>query len=139
MGCWWWDVLGGVERRNGAHNGGVSAYKAATRETPQSRIWQLSGFTSAFKGTTVVCCSPVCTQNKLDCYHPNQYYHSPRQGKLILGCNWLLFSLCIFRRRHKNLQDLLRQLPTCHQQCRQLSIRYCNAVLRPHTLTLHSK
>lgn len=36
-------------RRNGAHNGGVPAYKAATKETPQSLIWQLAGFTSAFK------------------------------------------------------------------------------------------
>lgn len=47
-------VLGGGERRNGAHNGGVPAYKAATVETPQSLIWQLSGFTPAFKVTTIV-------------------------------------------------------------------------------------
>lgn len=41
-------------RRNGADNGGVPAYRAATKETPHSLIWQLSGFTSAFKVTTIV-------------------------------------------------------------------------------------
>lgn len=44
----------GVSRRNGAHYGGVPAHRAATKETPQSLIWQPSGFTSAFKVTTIV-------------------------------------------------------------------------------------
>ena len=93
-------------------------------------------------------CSPVCTQNKLDCYRLSPQSISPLSKasicKVMPCCNWLLFSPCKCRHCHRNLQDLLEsdshplQLSTCHQQYKQLSVLHRSAVLPPHIITVHS-
>lgn len=146
---------GGGWRRNGAHNGGGSLH---ARLLQRKLLSPLSGsvqdlllhlkWQPLLRLDELTDCSPVCTQNKLDCYWLSPQSISPLSKasicKVMPCCNWLLFSSGKCRHCHRNLQDLLEsdshplQLSTCHQQYEQLSVLHRNAVLPPHIITVHS-
>lgn len=91
-------------------------------------------FTSEFKGTTLVSWT-VCTQNKLLTAFTQIHIIFLH---VILGCNWSIFPLCIFRCHHKQLADVMQRTVHCSLRISSAdTYLYCNAELTPHIHTLH--